>query len=126
MSEEMKPPTDEMFIASTRLAHGGTVEDFVKALDDTGYWGDASLSIFEKRQHVLHKLETLTEPERHSTDEVVEWIKTNYPGVSAGTMPEGALASLAVKAHAEQWHPDQVAEALDRLSDESMDLGVVA
>ncbi len=37
MSKETEPLTDKMLIASTRLSHGGTVEDFVKALDDTGY-----------------------------------------------------------------------------------------
>ncbi len=114
-----------MFIASTRLAHGGTVEDFVKTLDNTGYWGDASLSIFEKRQHVQYKLETMTEAERHTTDELVEWIRANQPVLDTDMMPEGALASIVVKAHAERWHPDQLAEELDRLSDEPTNLGAV-
>ncbi len=72
-----------------------------------------------------HKLETMTEPERHSTDEIVEWIRANQPGVGTDMMPEGALASIVVKAHAERWHPDQLAEALDRLSDEPTNLGAV-
>jgi len=126
VSKEMEPLSDEMFIATTRFPQGATVERFVKALDDAGYWGDTSLSIFEKRQHVLHKIETLTAPERHSTEEIVEWIKANLPGVSAGMLPADAMDSLAIKAHAERWHPDQVIEALGRLSGDSADLGEIA
>ena len=123
MNEEKEPLSDEMFLAATRFR--GTIEAFVKALDDAGYWGDASLSISEKCQHVKHKFETTHMPVR-SVDEIAEWIENNLPGCSALRMPEPATKILIEKAHAEQWHPELVGEALVRLAKESMNWGEAA
>ncbi len=117
MSKEKEPLSDEMFRASTRFS--GTVEEFMKALDDAGYWGDASLSTSEKEQHVLDKKEDITLA-------IVEWIKNNLSWNGEGDMLDHDVKRLADKSHAEQWHPVLVEEALDRLSGESQDLGGVA
>jgi hypothetical protein len=110
VNKEKEPLLDEMFRASTRFS--GTFEEFMKALNDAGYWGDASLSTSEKEQHVLDKKEDITLA-------IVEWIKNNLSWNGEGDMRNHDVKRLAEKGHAEQWNIVLVEEAIDRLIEDA-------
>ena len=107
----LEPMTDAFLMAATRFRTGATLDQHVTALDRAGYWGAQSLSAFDKRQHVRHKLETLTGPPRNNTDEIVDWIREHHPGAPL-LMTEEMLGAVAHKASEDQWHPAQLNEAL--------------
>jgi hypothetical protein len=107
----LEPMTDALFIAATRFRIAATVEQHIVALDRAGFWDDEPRSLLDKKGYVEHKLENLTTPARHTTQEMIDWIQRHYPGVPF-VMSEEILDSIARHAHAEQWHPDQLGEAL--------------
>jgi hypothetical protein len=115
----MKPMTDEMFAMSTRFKHAAPVEEFVAALDAARYWGAASLTVAEKRAHVLAKLESITNETDADAEDIVEWIEDTYPNARDGLLSSEELVEVSAHAYLKQWHPERLSEALDTVLGEA-------
>ncbi len=116
----MKPMTDEMFALTTRqFKDGATVDEFVTALDAALYWGQASLTPDEKREHVGAKLESLTIETDADAEDIVEWIEDTYPNARDGLLSNDELEEVSAHAYLKQWHPERLSEALDTVLGEA-------
>jgi hypothetical protein len=115
----LQPMTDERFIAATLFTRTATVEQFIKALDLADYWGNESLPVGDKRQHVQFKLDNLREPAKHRTEDMVKWLEETFPGfdflgnvIKGVPLPDDVSLKITQKAFGEKWHPDQVIDAM--------------
>jgi hypothetical protein len=62
MKHTLKPLTNFMFLACTRFNEYRPATDFVKALDESGYFGNKQFTPEEKLAHVQDKLDNMRMP----------------------------------------------------------------